>query len=54
MGDVPCTPSLLGRLSDSPIPTPGSLTINEETSSAQFTKVKKHIHEKEFTVKINN
>ncbi|XP_078394377.1 chromodomain-helicase-DNA-binding protein 8-like, partial [Cetorhinus maximus] len=53
-GDAPCTPSLMGSPGDSPVPTPGSLTIDEDLASAQFTKVKKHIREKEFTVKINN
>ncbi|GCB80944.1 hypothetical protein scyTo_0022951, partial [Scyliorhinus torazame] len=52
--DAPCTPLLLASPGDSPVPTPGSLTIDEDAASAQFTKVKKHIHEKEFTVKINN
>ncbi|XP_051865740.1 chromodomain-helicase-DNA-binding protein 8-like isoform X1 [Pristis pectinata] len=50
----PDTPSLMESPGESPVPTPGSLTIDEDTASAQFTKVKKHIREKEFTVKINN
>ncbi|XP_078063603.1 chromodomain-helicase-DNA-binding protein 8-like, partial [Mustelus asterias] len=54
VGDAPCPPSLMGSPGDSPVPTPGSLTIDEDLASSQFTKVKKHVREKEFTVKINN
>uniref|UniRef100_UPI00398E93CE LOW QUALITY PROTEIN: chromodomain-helicase-DNA-binding protein 7-like n=1 Tax=Pristiophorus japonicus TaxID=55135 RepID=UPI00398E93CE len=54
VGVAPCTPTLMDSPGDSPVLTPASLTIDEDSASAQFTKVKKHIHEKEFTVKINN
>ncbi|XP_059807289.1 chromodomain-helicase-DNA-binding protein 8-like [Hypanus sabinus] len=50
----PGTPSLVESPEETPVPTPGSLTIDEDTPSASFTKVKKHAREKEFTVKINN
>ncbi|XP_062916127.1 chromodomain-helicase-DNA-binding protein 8-like [Mobula hypostoma] len=50
----PGTPSLAESPEETPVPTPGSLTIDEDTPSASFTKMKKHAREKEFTVKINN
>lgn len=49
------SPSAMGDLNDSAVFTSGSQGVKEDNSLlSQFTKVKKHVREKEFTVKIND